>query len=116
MRNVMDRWSALSIRLPAGDQTVAQPLADGASVDRLTVRSPDGEPAEARGDAVLSETRDTTLSLNAPAAVPMTLNPAGLGQSLSFACDLLPVDEDPWEERPLPRYAVGPVEDVEHYL
>ncbi len=116
LRNVADKWTDLKISLSGGDQSALRPLRDLATLDSLTVRSPEGEAAVPRGVVVLNSSLSDSLTLRAPAAVTLTLSRAAANQSLAYSCDLLPVDVDPWTDRPLPRYAVGPVEEVEHYL
>ena len=46
----------------------------------------------------------------------MQLTDETRNRSLSHTTDFVSVDVDRWDERPLPRYTVGPVGDVQHYI
>lgn len=69
-----------------------------------------------RGIMVFCAAPQLSFTMIASASVTIALEDKQLGRSLSQRTDLVSVAHDRWEERPLPRYIVGPVGEVEHYV
>jgi hypothetical protein len=69
-----------------------------------------------RGIMVFCAAPQLSFTMIAPASVTIQLEDKQLGRSLSQRTSLLSVAYDRWDERPLPRYTVGPVGEVEHYV
>lgn len=115
-RNVVDHLTSLQLSTSAGDSE------SGISMSQLTPpadfmdRTDGDELALPRGTMVLCAATDATVSCAAPAQAIVQLADPELERSLTHTLGFESVDSDRWAERPLPRYTVGPVGDVEHYI
>ncbi|MEM9013498.1 MAG: hypothetical protein AAGB02_00165 [Pseudomonadota bacterium] len=70
-----------------------------------------------RGVAVLCFSKSCSVDVQGAVRLPVTMKDSALDRSLVFPFDLDSAAADPWPERPLPRYSVGPQEDdVKHYI
>jgi hypothetical protein len=69
-----------------------------------------------RGIMVFCVAPQSSFTMVASASVTIQLEDKQLGRSLSHRTDLVSVTYDRWDQRPLPRYTVGPVGEVEHYV
>ncbi len=69
-----------------------------------------------RGIMVFCVAPQSSFTMVASASVTIQLEDKQLGRSLSHRTDLVSVAYDRWDARPLPRYTVGPVGEVEHYV
>ena len=69
-----------------------------------------------RSVAAFYVARDRSLTVAAPSRVTVELIDPARERRLAHAIELTPVADDRWDERPLPRYTVGPVGDVKHYI
>jgi len=114
LRNVTEHFASLDLELKgsAGELSAGvSALLEPAAILR---HEDNGEPALPRGVAVLCTAATTTLRV--PSDVTVALSDNSLQRTLTHTVRLLSVDEDRWDERPLPRYTVGPVGDVQHYI
>ena len=52
-----------------------------------------------------------------PGTLEIRLDDEEMGRKLTYRADFVSVEYDPWEQRPVPRYVVGPTtEEVKHYI
>jgi len=116
LRNVAGHFESLNLELMGGDDKLSAEAS--ALVEPATILKHDnsGEPALPRGTAVLCVAPATTATPRVPADVTVSLSDTRLKRVLTHTVGLLSVDDDRWGERPLPRYTVGPVGDVQHYI
>ena len=75
-----------------------------------------GELVLPRGVAVVCCSTALSRTTRAPIAFASRLSDEKLGRRLAHSVELRCVDDNPWPDRPLRRYAVGPVGDVKHYI
>ncbi|MDJ0928717.1 MAG: DUF2848 family protein [Gammaproteobacteria bacterium] len=69
-----------------------------------------------RGLMLACPCSDLTVDASAPASCEFLVEDTRLDRRLKQELHLVPADFDSWTERPLPRYTVGPVDEVEHYI
>ena len=91
-------------------------LDDCARPSTLLEKPDNTEPTLPRATMVICPALDTTLTTIAPCCFSIELSDPTLGRTLAFHSELVAVDHDHWNERPWPRYTVGPVGDVEHFI
>jgi hypothetical protein len=121
LRNVIEHVGSLELTILKGPVANAHPLGK-ISVNELpdpqAVVGCVGYDAEAlpRGAMVCCPAPQLTQRIMAPGTVEIRLDDEKLGRKLTHRADCISVEYDPWEHRPLPRYTVGPVGDVKHYI
>lgn len=115
-RNLVDHIGALTIHLNCGGNSSSIMLSDIAQSTEVMNRPDDEEYALPRGIVVLYSAPSATVLASVPAKVSVKISDKTLDRNLSHSINLESVDSDPWDERPLPRYTVGPVGDVQHYI
>ena len=116
LRNLVDHFAALVLSAAGGTGSKSVTLAGETQPADVMSESPDGELALSRGLAVLCAVPAATVTTSAPAETKVQLTDEARHRGLSHTADFVSVDVDRWDERPLPRYTVGPVGDVQHYI
>ena len=114
--NLAPHAADLRLSIDAGAQSQDTRLADLASPQELMQTIGGFADQLPRGIVVVCAASGAEVSVDAPCRVSIGLDDAKLGRKLVHGVDLTPVIADRWEERPLPRYTVGPVGDVDHYV
>jgi hypothetical protein len=116
LRNVVDHLSSLQLSVTgeAGDASILlEELLQPADIsDTLAGK----EPNLPRGILALCLASSASFTCQAPTAISVHMNDDKLGRRLLHATRLLSVDSDRWDQRPSPRYTVGPVGEVQHYI
>ena len=69
-----------------------------------------------RGTMVFCCADQFRFSITSPESLAVCIEDGTLRRNLSHRVQILSTEEDRWSNRPLPRYTVGPVGDVEHYI
>lgn len=122
LRNVLEHAGTLELAVLRGPVTNARPLGK-ISVNELPkpqdVVGRVSYDAEAlpRGTMVFCPAPQLTQRIMVPDSVEIRLDDEKLERKLTHRADFVSVEYDPWEERPLPRYTVGPTtEEVKHYI
>lgn len=121
LHNLIDHFASLELVTlsgPPGDaiKTGSASVADLAEPADIMERISGNNEALPRGIMVLCAAPKLACTVSAPARFTVQLADKQLGRSLSHHVDLMSVEYDRWEERPPPRYTVGPVGEVEHYI
>ena len=115
LRNVVDGFDDLALSITGGNRSESAPLPAAAALD-AAAEDGNGERALPRGVAVFHAVDAATIGVNAPASVQAEIVDRTRERRLALTLDLTPVAVDAWEQRPPPRYTVGPVGDVKHYI
>ncbi len=116
LRNVVDHFAALAMSVSGGTGSASVTLADETQPADVMTASSNAELVLPRGITVLCAIPAATVTTAAPAETTVQLTDDKRNRSLSHTTDFVSVDVDRWTERPLPRYTVGPVGDVQHYI
>ena len=116
LRNVVENFDTLELSISGDADTASTSLADPPQPADVLEAAPDGELALPRGVVVLCPVATSTISVAAPAHVTMKLSDESRDRALEHATNFVSVDFDQWEKRPWPRYTVGPVGEVQHYI
>lgn len=103
-------------RLGAGGETGAAALSELPQPAQFMRATENGEPGVLRGVVELCAAAPTKLSTSARVRVSLQLADLVRNRCLAHTVELVPVSAQRWGEWPLPRYAVGPVAEVEHYI
>ena len=116
LSNVIRHFKSLHIDVSTrgGDSTV--PLSDLPKSVDLVSQIAGNELALPRGIMLLIAESSSTKVVSVPAKVDLQLVDDRLNRHLKQSIDLVSTASDPWPERPLPRYTVGPVGEVKHYI
>lgn len=116
LRNVIGHFGALLLSVRAGTRT--EEIALSQLTQPAEIASHDGgeEPALPRGVVALCAAQRTAAIAAAPAEAWLRLADPTMGRALAHRTAFASVNADPWDRRPLPRYTVGPVGDVQHYI
>ncbi len=122
LRNVLEHAGTLELAVLRGPVTNARTLRE-ISVNELP-RPQDvvgrvSYDAEAlpRGTMVFCLSPKLTQRIMVPESVEIRLDDEKLERKLTNRVEFVSVEYDPWEQRPLPRYVVGPTtEEVKHYI
>jgi hypothetical protein len=69
-----------------------------------------------RGTMVFCCAEQLRYTTTSPESLAVCIEDGILQRNLTHRIQLLSTEEDRWLNRPLPRYTVGPVGDVEHYI
>ncbi len=121
LHNLTGHFASLELATlsgPPGDatKTGSASVSDLAEPADIMERMSGINGALPRGITVLCAAPQLACTVSAPASFTVELADKQLGRRLSHHVDLMSVEYDRWEERPLPRYTVGPVGEVEHYI
>ncbi len=116
LRNVISHFDSLQLSVEIGPNAGSANLADLPQPSESMRRSESGELEMPRGVVGLFAAQHAALAASAPAKGILQFSDDVLSRRLSHTFDLIPVSTDRWNERPLPRYTVGPVGDVQHYI
>ena len=116
LRSLVPHLHSLEMRSAAGDSTRRVRVSELAQPSGLLSRADDGELVLPRGVAIVCGSTALARTIRAPITIKNRLSDERLGRHLAHSVELRSVDDEPWPERPLPRYAVGPVGDVKHYI
>ncbi len=122
LRNISEHAGTLELNILRG------PVADERREAKITINklsepqkvvSRVSQVAQAlpRGTLLFCPAPSLTQPGSVPDSVEIRLEDAKLGRRLIQRADFVTVEYDPWEQRPLPRYTVGPTaEEVKHYI
>ena len=116
LRSLVPHFRSLEMSSAAGDSTRRVRVSELAQPSDLLSRADDGELVLPRGVAIVCCATALARTIRAPTTFTNRLSDEKLGRHLAHSVELRSVDDEPWPERPLPRYAVGPVGDVKHYI
>ncbi|MEM9529520.1 MAG: hypothetical protein AAGA23_01240 [Pseudomonadota bacterium] len=115
LRNLINHFDALRLEIFAGEKSATSTGAELAGFE-TALRKVDDEPALPRGVACVLTNSSAAVAAAAPVQMMLTVDDAVLNRTLKLGVNLVSADAEPWEERPLPRYTVGPVGEVKHYI
>ena len=116
LRNLAPHFRSLEMRFDTGDSSRRVRLSEMAQPSDLLSRAGDGELVLPRGVAIVCGSPALARTVRAPTTFTSRLSDERLGRRLTHSVELRSVDDEPWPERPPPRYAVGPVGEVKHYI
>ena len=116
LRNLAPHFRSLEMSLDAGDSSRRVRVSELAQPSDLLSRASGGEPVLPRGTAIVCCSTALARTVRAPFTFTNRLSDEKLARCLAHSVELRSVDDEPWPERPLPRYAVGPVGEVKHYI
>ena len=116
LRSLAPHFRSLEMSLDAGDSSRRVRVSELEQPSDLLSRTEGGELVLPRGTAVVCCSTALARTVRAPFTFTNRLSDEKLARCLAHSVELRSVDEEPWPERPLPRYAVGPVGDVKHYI
>ena len=118
--NALDRdphvRESLEMSFDAGGSSRRVRISELAQPSDLLSRANGGELVLPRGVAIVCCATALARTIRAPITFTNRLSDETLGRHLAHSVELRSVDDEPWPERPLPRYAVGPVGEVKHYI
>lgn len=115
LRNLIAHFDGLRLEITAGGKSESGTGAELSGLADALLQSGD-EPALPRGVACLLTARSPALTATAPTQMNLVVKDATLNRTLEHRVNLLPADAGRWDEWPLPRYTVGPVGEVKHYI
>jgi hypothetical protein len=115
-RNVMNHFG--SLQLGVGRPTITDTIVLSRLVqpEEIMTQADDGGLALPRGVIALCVATRTTLIAEPPLEFTAHLLDQLSRRELTLSAVLDLVDRDRWDGRPLPRYTVGPIGKVEHYI
>ena len=116
LRSLARHFRSLEMSFTAGDSSSRVRVSELAQPSDLLTRADGGELVLPRGVAIVCCSEALSHTIRAPIAFTSRLSDEKLERRLAHSVELRCVDDDPWPDRPLPRYAVGPVGDVKHYI
>ena len=116
LRSLAPHFRSLEMSFDTGGSSRRVRFSELAQPSDLLSRADDGELVLPRGVAIVCCATALARTICAPATITNRLSDETLGRRLAHTVELRSVDDEPWPERPLPRYAVGPVGDVKHYI
>nr|WP_281719409.1 hypothetical protein [Nitrosomonas nitrosa] len=116
LRNIVDGFGSLQLSVWSGMRTEIIALSQLLQPDEIMSHADGGELALPRGVIALCAAQHASTIAAAPAEVFIRLVEPTMGRELVHRTKLVSVNADPWDRRPLPRYTVGPVGDVQHYI
>ena len=117
LRNVLEHFD--KIRLSANADGGSSHYSLSALPDpRQVITERDGDKLSLpRGVMKLCAATTDTMALQAPGTVRVQLSDERLNRQLNLDVSLDSIDADRWgKQRPLPRYTVGPLGEVKHYI
>ncbi len=112
LRNVIDHIESIQLELVTNTRSAATVPQPG----EVLRKSASGELDLPRGAVALFAGQQAASELTAPGEGTVKLADDSLDRSLAHAFKLIPASAERWDERPLPRYTVGPVGEVQHYI
>lgn len=116
LRSLAVHFRSLEMSVGVGDSSRRVRVSELAQPSDLLSRADGGELVLPRGTAIVCGSTALARTVRAPIAFTIRLSDEKLGRRLAHSVELRSVDDEPWPERPLPRYAVGPVGEVKHYI
>ncbi len=116
LRDVIDHVGSLELSIKSGSATASVPVSRLTQPQAVMAQLGDGQLVLPRGVIVLCAAVEAEITVSAPAPLTARIFDPGMDRGLARSAALSPVDADRWLDRPLPRYTVGPVGDVEHYI
>lgn len=116
LRNVADHLSSLQLVVTGKSAEASVPMQELVQPENVAESLAGDEPNLPRGMLAICLACSASITVEAPAGITVCLTDDDLGRHLRNETRLLSVDSDRWHERPLPRYTVGPVGDVQHYI
>lgn len=111
LRNVAEHFDGLRLTMSAGERSVSAGLPPLGAPDTAN-----GDHPLPRGTLELSAVQIATLEVTAPTRIVVEMTDPERARAISLSLALIPAAVDRWEARPLPRYTVGPVGEVKHYI
>ena len=117
LRNVLEHFGKIELSANAGGKSSHYSLS-ALPDPRQVITERDGDKlALPRGVMKLCVATSDTMALQAPGTVRVQLSDERLNRQLNLDVSLDPIDADRWgKQRPLPRYTVGPLAEVKHYI
>lgn len=116
LRSLVPHFQSLEMSSAAGNSTRRVRVSELAQPSDLLSRAAGGGLVLPRGVAIVCCATALARTVRAPATFSNRLSDEKLARHLAHSVELRSVDDEPWPERPLPRYAVGPVGEVKHYI
>ena len=116
LRNLETHINTLDLCISDSTRNKKVSLGDCIHPSKLLEKPDNTKPTLPRATMVVCPARNTTLTAIAPCYFGIELSDPTLKRTLAFHSELVCVDDDQWDERPWPRYTVGPVGDVKHYI
>ena len=116
LRSLAAHFRSLEMSVDARGSSGRVRVSELAQPSDLLTRTDGGELVLPRGTAIVCCSTALARTVRAPFTFTSRLSDEKLARCLAHSVELRSVDEEPWPERPLPRYAVGPVGDVKHYI
>ena len=115
LRNVLEQFGDIQLSASESGQTTDCALASLPTLTTLITHSEGDQLVLPRG--VLKLCPAKALTVEAPSTIQVQLEDKTLQRQISLTLNLSSVDTDRWgDDRPLPRYTVGPVGEVTHYI
>lgn len=116
LRNVLPQFETLKLQLQIGNDNEATTIGAGPKLTTLSDQPGGSEPAIPRGILEVCATPSMTIETSAPCVIQLALSDSTRNRTIGHITTLESIASDRWESRPLPRYTVGPVGDVKHYI
>lgn len=114
--NVLDHMENLDVSICCEGRCVQQVNCAEVGPDLAVAPLCDSAERMPRGVAVLCAPTDASFILAGSATISVTLHDKTKQRELTHNQRYTHLDEDRWRARPLPRYTVGPVGEVKHYI
>lgn len=117
LRNVLEHFGKIGLSASAGGDSNHCSLSTLPD-PRQVITERDGDKlALPRGIMKLCAAASDTMTLQVPGTVRVQLSDERLNRQLNLDVSLDSIDADCWgKQRPLPRYTVGPLGEVKHYI
>jgi hypothetical protein len=116
LRNLIGHFGTLQLSINTGTQTEEIALSQLAQPAEIMSRADGEEFALPRGVIALCAAQRATAIVAAPAEITIKLSDRMMARELVHATVFVSVNDDRWKERPLVRYTVGPIGEVQHYI
>ena len=117
LRNVLEHFGKIGLSANAGGESNHYSLSALPDPRQLITDRDDDKLALPRGVMKLCAATTDTMALQAPGTVRVQLSDERLNRQLNLDVSLDSIDADRWgKQRPLPRYTVGPLGEVKHYI
>ena len=116
LRNLIDHFGSIQLGLSAGGEASEVALSELIQPGELLRETESGELAMPRGVIGMFAATQAKLPVTAGSVLSLRLSDPVRKRSLSHNVSLVPVGDSRWDEWPMPRYTVGPVGDVQHYI
>lgn len=115
LRNIEAQLDQLVLSADGSPNALSVPLPKLGDLPSVADDSDEGHTVS-RGVAAFQIVSGAEIEVSAPATLSLAIVDPQRKRQLSLRLQLTPVAFDPWEQRPTPRYTVGPVGEVKHYI